>query len=180
MSFTMYDSVDVREIPHDAKAVAGYVGGHWPTFRTLQRLFPHAHKLSIAVNARQDAQCLDVERGDATPAEAPAWVRRQQKRGLRRPVIYCSVSEAPAVLRALKRAGIKRRQIRLWTAHYTFKPHLCTKECGFGDVRADATQFTDRAKGRNLDASIVRDGFFRAPLLERIRNRFGSRRASDL
>jgi hypothetical protein len=29
---TMFDSVTVSQIPAKAEAVAGYVGGHWPTF----------------------------------------------------------------------------------------------------------------------------------------------------
>jgi hypothetical protein len=54
-------------IPKTAEAVAGYVGGHWPTYNQLVKDFPHAHKLSIAVFASEDADCLDIEKGDATP-----------------------------------------------------------------------------------------------------------------
>lgn len=157
----MYDSVDVTQIPSDAKAVAGYVGGHWPTFPTLARTFPHAHRLSIAVNASQDAECLDIETGDAVPGDAPAWVRRQHARGIKKPVVYASVDEMPAVLYRLAIEGIRRNEFRVWTAHYTFKEHRCTSGCNvsFRDT-ADATQFTDRAKGKNLDASICSPTFF--------------------
>lgn len=158
---TMYDSVDTAQIPVHAAAVAGYVNGRWPTFRTLERDFPHAHRLSIAVTAGADAETLDVEKYDARPEQAPAWVRRQLKRGVKRPVVYTSVSQAPRLLAELKKAGIKRRQFRLWTAHYTHKPHRCSRKCGFGfnDV-ADATQYTDRALQRTLDASVVSPHFF--------------------
>lgn len=164
---TMYDSIDVAQIPRDAVAAAGYVNGRWPTF---SRLGPHKHRLSIAVSASANAECLDVEKGDATISQAPAWVKRQLKRGVKRPVVYTSVSRAPALLRALSDAGIRvkrakiRRwlgpQIRLWTAHYTFHPHICSKECGFGDITADATQYHDHALGKNLDASLVSPTFF--------------------
>lgn len=161
MSLTMYDSVDLSQIPKDAAAVAGYVGGRWPTYSKLAAEFPHAKRLSIAVTAEEDADVLDVEKGDALISQAPRWVKRQLARGIKRPVIYCAVSDAKALLVALKAEGISRSQVRLWTAHYTFKPHRCTKACGFGmPTTADATQFTDRALAKNLDASLVADTFF--------------------
>lgn len=159
----MYDAIVTANIPHDAEAVAGYVNGRWPTFNSLRALFPKAHRLSIAVNASADAECLDVEPGDATPAQAAAWVKRQRARGVVRPVIYCSVSQARTVLDDLAKAGISRFSIRLWTAHYTHVPHRCNAKCGFGlNATADATQFTDRALGRSLDESLCADNFFGA------------------
>lgn len=158
---TMYDSIVISEIPAGAAAVAGYVGGHWPTFPKLAAAFPHAHRLSIAVRAGQDAETLDVEAGDAVNADAPTWVRRQIARGVKKPVVYTSVSNAAALLATLQSAGISRDQVRLWTAHYTFVPHRCTSKCGFGFTGiADATQYTDHALGRNLDASLVSGSFF--------------------
>lgn len=158
--FTMYDSITVTEIPPTAAAVAGYVNGHWPTFPTLAQTHPHAKRLSIAVTASADADCLDIEQGDATPADAAAWVKRQHARGVERPVVYTSLSQAKAVLAALKAAGIQRNQIRLWTAHYTFRPHRCTPLCQFGFwARADATQYTDKALGKTLDASLCAPRF---------------------
>lgn len=158
---TMYDSVNVGQIPADAAAVAGYVNGHWPTFSTLVRTHPNAKRVSIAVSVFADAQVLDVERGDATPDEAPGWVKLQKQRGEKRPGVYAAVSEAQTVIDELARHGIKRDQYRLWTAHYTDVPHLCTPKCGNGfRDRADATQYTDKALGRNLDASLCSPGFF--------------------
>lgn len=158
---TMYDSVNVSVIPAHAAAVAGYVNGFWPTFASLAQSHPNAHRLSIAVSASADAECLDIEKGDATPDQAPAWVKRQLQRGVKRPVVYASASQVPAVLSALRAGGIKRKQIRLWTAHYTNKPHRCNALCGLGVFeRADATQYTDHALGRNLDASICSPTFF--------------------
>lgn len=160
---TMFDSVDVGQIPSGAGAVAGYVNGRWPTYSTLVKRFPKAHVLSIAVASYADAECLDVERGDATISVAPSWVKRQQARGVRLPVVYTSVAQAQQLLNALAAHGIRRSDVRLWTAHYTFKPHICTSECGFGFAgKADATQYTDKAFGRTLDGSLVADYFFGA------------------
>lgn len=158
----MFDSVSIEEIPKNADAVAGYTAGNWPTYWELVKLFPHAQVLDIAIAASYDATCLDIETGDATPAEAPAWVRRQHQRGVKRPVVYCSASGMDELLALLKAAGIGRHQVRVWTAHYTFAPHVCgPHSCGeLQSTTADATQWTDQALGRNLDQSLVREGFF--------------------
>jgi len=161
MSVTMYDSVTVGDIPGDATFVAGYVNGNFVTFQTLQQRFPRARRMSIAVSSHADADCLDVELGDATNAVAPGWVKRQMQRGVKRPVIYTQLSNAQALLNTLAAAGIKRSDIQLWTAHYTDKPHRCSPLCGFGlTTTADATQFTKHALGRNLDQSLCDDSFF--------------------
>src|SRR5208282_1038382 len=71
--FTMYDTTDpgtMLPVQHP-QAVAGYVGGKWPSLGGLIKRYPGAKHLSIAVNAGEDATCLDIENGDATPADAP-------------------------------------------------------------------------------------------------------------
>lgn len=165
----MYDSIDVTQIPRSAEAVAGYVNGKWKTFPELVAQWPdQTHKLSIAVASWADADCLDVERGDATNDVAPAWVKRQIARGVKRPALYSSVSNWPALEATLNRAGIRTRrtifgkpQVRRFTAHYGAGPHLCTSKCWRGFVgTADATQFDDKAFGRNLDASVCSPSFF--------------------
>lgn len=158
----MFDSVDLSQIPENAPAVAGYVGGAWPTFNQLRARFPHAYRLSIAVSASEDAVCLDVEPGDAELGQVVSWINAQRARSVKRPVIYSSASGMDAVVRALSDAGIGRESVRLWSAHYTFSPHLCGPH-SCGEVRSttvDATQWTDKALGRNLDQSLVAKGFF--------------------
>lgn len=148
----MYDSIDVNQIPAGAQAVAGYVGGHWPTFSSLERKFPNAKRLSIAVTAEENAECLDVENGDAGPTQAPGWVRRQHARGIVRPVVYANLSTMPQVIAALARNGITRDQYRVWTAHYTNAAHI--------EPGSDATQWTEHGFGRNLDISLCHLTFF--------------------
>ena len=159
MTVTMYDSVSVGLIPPNAEAVAGYVGGYWTTFPELRGRFPHAQLVSIAVNASEDAECFDVENGDATPADAPAWFRRQTARGVKRPCLYTSLSNVNVLVRILESAGIHRNEYRLWVAHYTGRPHFCGPSEGLV-TNADACQYYDRALGRNLDVSICEDTFF--------------------
>ncbi len=60
----MYDSVTVGNLPVNADNLyAGYVGGLYPTLIPIMQRFPHARVVSIAVNASQSAQVLDVETG---------------------------------------------------------------------------------------------------------------------
>ena len=160
----MYDSIQVSAIPTDARAVAGYTGGNWPTYPVLVKNFPKAKVVSIAVASRYNAEILDVEPGDATPPLAVPWMERQlagPRLNGRRPGVYCSVSTAQDVVNRLTRAGIPRTKYRLWTAHYTGVPHICTAACGFGfHGVADATQYTSKALGRTLDASKCAPSFW--------------------
>jgi len=167
----MYDSVTVGDIPRTADAVAGYVGGRFPTFALFRHWaafklrYPNARRRqSIAVASRFNADILDVEPGDATPAVAAGWIKRQLARKKNKvPGVYTSVAGAQALINLLAQEGVPRSSYRLWTAHYTFRPHICDSTCGFGfRDRADATQWTDRAHGLNLDQSKCRASFWRS------------------
>lgn len=106
MTRTMYDSVRVSGIPKDAKMVAGYVDGLYANVGTMRRAFPNAVVVRIAVSARtNDGHVLDVEDGDATPAESVGWVKRRRLAGFD-PSVYCNASVWPAVRKAFKDAGI--------------------------------------------------------------------------
>lgn len=160
MTLMMYDSVDVTLLPADAPAYAGYVNGSWPTFDKLKARFPKARLLSVAVQADRDAECLDVETGDATVGQAPNWHARQVHRGLRRPAIYTQASNLKLLERTMAAFGITRGQYRIWSAHYT-EAHFCGPHtCGYGDSDADGTQWTKTALSKNLDQSILNDDFF--------------------
>jgi hypothetical protein len=157
----MYDAIEPSLIPSDAVAVAGYVDGHWPTFASLAAMFPRALRLSIAVIAVNDADCLDVENGDATAAQAPAWVRRQRARGASQPCLYASASNMAGVMAALADDGVSLDDVRLWSAHYGAGEHICgPASCGLVNRVMDGTQWTSSALGRNLDQSLLAPGFF--------------------
>lgn len=159
----MFDSVTVSEIPADARAAAGYVGGSWPTFSSgdLRERCPHARLVSVAVASRFNAECLDVEPGDASPADAPGWVKRQHERGVERPIVYAAASEMNAVLEELDNAGIHPDEYRVWTAHTGNGKHICgPSTCGLIPVKAHGTQWTFTSGGRNLDESVLRPAFW--------------------
>ena len=161
MTITMFDSISPSAIPslastsHDA--VAGYVDGRWADFAELERRFPKDHHLSIAVTSADNADCLDIETGDAVAWQAPGWVRRQHARGVARPVLYANLSTMPSVISALNDAGLSRQSYRLWAAHYTYDLAVANKELEQG---YDAVQWTDKAQGRDLDESVCKDSFF--------------------
>lgn len=159
---TMYDSIDISQVPGDAEAVAGYVNGHWPTYSSLAGAFPRALRLSIAVSADADADCLDVEAGNATIAQVPGWLARQAARGVWRPCVYASASVMGGVLGAVQVAGRSLSAYRYWSAHYGAGEHICGQNtCGLVHRTMDGTQWTSRALGRNLDQSLLDDNFFR-------------------
>lgn len=162
----MFDSITPSEIPATANAVGAYAGGRWPTYVYVKQHWPHAHVLSIAVNAQEHRcangdpiECLDIEPGDAVPEQAPGWFHAQRSIGVRRPCFYGSLSWVTQIEAALRAAGIARHEYRIWSAHYTGRAHICGPECGLS-TPADATQFTDHALGRNLDESLCSSTFF--------------------
>lgn len=166
--FSMYDSVTLGTVPDNAYALAGYTSGYWPTYEPMVQQFPKLAKagriVSIAVNVEHDAMCLDVEPGDASPDQVVGWVERQMARGVKRPIIYTSISGMQDIVDRLAKAGIGRHEVRLWSAHYSHGEHLCGPQCnarinfGFTDI-VDATQWTSNALGRNLDQSVCEDDF---------------------
>lgn len=159
MALVMYDDIKPSLIPADAQAVAGYVNGNWPTYNTIVKMFPKAKHLSIAVTSHADAECLDVERGDARNEDAPAWVKRQMLRGIAKPVLYTSASNVNALVKILAASGIMRQHVRIWSAHYNYKRHICgPATCGY--PAADATQWTNHSHTESLDESLVSDTFF--------------------
>jgi hypothetical protein len=156
-----YDDVVIGLIPRNAQVVGVYVDGRFANEAAARRAFPHAELVTITVTGRPGARFCDCEPGDLTASSAAHWAHAELDAG-RTPGIYSSVSEMRSVLASLAVLGIARAQVILWTAHYTGSAHLCGPDSckfpGFG-WHADATQFTDRAEGRSLDASEITPAF---------------------
>ena len=157
----MFDAIDITQIPVGPAAVGAYVDGRWPTAAAAAARFPHARILTIAASPEHDAEALDIEIGDATPADAPAWHERQRKRGVQRPCLYASAGVMQTgVIPALQAAGIPRAEVRLWSAHYAGR-HICgPSTCGELSIDADGTQWTSSALGLVLDQSLLLEDFF--------------------
>jgi len=119
---TMYDSVTATAIPTNAAVVAGYVDGAYAWSNADWARFPESVKVRIAVFAStNDGHVLDVEDGDATPAQAPGWVRMRRAAGLD-PIVYCNASTWPSVISAFSSAGIAGPPY--WIAQYDGSPAI--------------------------------------------------------
>jgi hypothetical protein len=142
----LYDSDQPSAIPTDAVAVAGYGDGYaepaWTNGGWAR--FPNAHKLVIVVHAGDQGDVLDVERGDASPADCPGWCDRFSRPGRRAPTLYCNRSSWPAV-----RAAVAGRRVDYW---------ISTLD-GTTDVPgAVAVQYAGSAtSGGHFDRSLILD-----------------------
>ena len=148
----MFDTALNNQFPAGAAAYAGYVDGgigNQPNYAYIVTAFPKAQHLSIALFASDNADALDVEPGASVPSDIPGWYARQVARGIKRPVIYASVSAMnDDILPVLGQARIGRANIRLWTAHYGLGEHICgPASCGALSIDADGTQWTSSAMG---------------------------------
>ena len=116
MTRQMYDAVTPAHIPSNATMVAGYVDGKY-AWRLIDWLrFARAVQVRIAVfPSTNNGHVLDVERGDATPAQAPPWVLRRRAAGVD-PTVYCSLAAWPAVRAAFASARV--REPHYWIAAY--------------------------------------------------------------
>ena len=158
MTYRMADSINTVALPEGMDAYAGYVNGAWPTYPQIVERFPKALHLSIAVNATARADCLDVERGDATPGDIPGWMAGWQPGNTRLPVLYCSAAAAGDVIDA---ARATRGSYLLWTAHYTGVEHICGPgTCGF--PQADGTQWLNTP---GYDQSLLSAAFYPPPVV---------------
>lgn len=145
---TMHDSITAGDIPADADMVAGYVSGTWRWSDADWARFPDATKVRIATRADvDDGHVLDVEPGDAIPAEAPGWVAMRRRAGVD-PTIYCNLSALPQVRAAFVAVGVP--EPHYWVARYD----------GVADLPAGcvAKQFIDDPQsGGHFDLSAVAD-----------------------
>lgn len=118
----MYDAVTVSNVPASATLVAGYGDGYYQDVAGFRARFPHATIVEIAVSSHDNlGQVLDVETGDATPAEAPGWVQMRRAAGVD-PTVYCNSSTWPAVQQAFAAAGVA--QPHYWIAQYDGDPAI--------------------------------------------------------
>src|ERR1700729_4024317 len=89
--------------------------------------------------------------------------RTTRRPGLSALTLRTATRRPRALLKAMTKAKIPRNAYMIWSAHDTGKPHVCgPKTCG-SKVQADATQWTFKAYGVNLDESLCYEYFFAGP-----------------
>lgn len=149
MTRTMYDGVDPAQVPPGAPIYAGYDDGAWQSLTALTAAYPTALHVSICVTATGSARVLDVENGDATPAEAPGWAEKERASGNPHPVVYCNETYTwPLVKAAFADQGVAPPLY--WVANYVNDP---TQVPAIPDG-AIGLQYYDHG---GYDASVVAD-----------------------
>lgn len=154
-------------------AVAAYGNGDYANFKAAKKQFPDVHVLEIDVMGEGVGNVGDFESGAMAYAKAGKWAKKRIEAGVRRPVIYFSAAFWGEIMQSLKAAGLTRKDVRIWTAHYTGKEHICSPKCGLGITgKADATQWGSPPpigklpppyEGHHLDVSKTGPGFFAGP-----------------
>ena len=177
MTISMPDSIYPANLPGGCSAYLGYTDGTWPTALRLAAMFPGAHIVGLTVTGGQSvaADGIDCEPGNPNAEDAADWVARKLAvQPGSRPIAYASMEGQPGygmpdVIAALSRLGIGRSRVRLLSAHYTGRAHICSpftcrtsagQPIGFA---ADGTQWTSEfpgADGSKIDMSLLADDFF--------------------
>ena len=152
------DLFDSTSADRPAGWEAGYDDGRYANWGAVVARFGAQAVLDITVNpADNEGNCLDVENGDATPADAPSWVARARARGVTAVWVYCSRSAWQAVLAAFHWQNVALPD-HWWIADYTGSPHFPT----FGALTASACQYEGNVAGPTglYDVSCVAAGVF--------------------
>ena len=139
-SMLMLDSISASAIPTNVPVVAGYVDGRYVWSAADWNRFPNAVRITIATQASSQADVLDVETGDATPADVPGWVGRFNRPSRRRPTIYCNRSTWAAV-----KAALGTTEVDYW---------ISTLDGTQTVAGAVAVQYTDTG---GYDESLIQD-----------------------
>jgi hypothetical protein len=146
--YSIYDSVTPSAVPA-GKPIATYADGPSPT--PAQAVAGRSSVLWISITGSDyAASAVDVEPGNATPAQGAAWAwRKLHSSPTAVARIYTMISEWPAVQQAVASfPATMRERIHWWIADPTGTPHMVTG--------ADATQWY---WGPNYDITLARPGF---------------------
>lgn len=156
----MKDSTHWAAIPVGTPIVAGYVApshfawpaAGWSRFPSsvLVRITPSAGTHGAGIHV------LDVETGDATPAQVPGWVSASLGAG-QPPTVYMNVATWPAVIRACTSAGVPIPEF--WVANWNGIQNLPSITVDGITYTAVAHQYADPAHGSggDWDSSIAAD-----------------------
>lgn len=154
----MADSVNPAGLPPGMDAYLGYVNGHWPDYAAIAQAHGDVPVYGLTVFPGAWGDGDDAEPGNMSVAQAVADTKLELVRGVSRPIKYCPLSWAQAMVASHYQAGISRTSYRLLTAHYGAGQHICTPACGYGFTGyADGTQWIDH--NDVWDESLLRVDF---------------------
>lgn len=102
----MCDSITANFLPAGCDLYAGYDDGRWPDAAAIAARFPGKRVVRITTDPRDViGDELDIESGDATIADAPAWLIGRRARGAD-PSLYFSTALLTAVESYLARVRV--------------------------------------------------------------------------
>lgn len=150
----MYDAVDVEKLPEGGDVYAGYVNGGYRNVDEIRRKFPGVRVLGIDVTGGANADVLDVETYDATPQQAPGWLRRNPGGW-----VYCNESTWGQVRYEVASAGLT---CKYWIAKYDGVAEIPASWVGMGCVAKqwysgdwDESNVLDDAFGERDDEDMI-------------------------
>lgn len=147
--YWLYDSVNPSSLPSSSQAVAVYANGHYAA--APGQVGKRGLTLWIDTNGSDPhADVLDVEPGDATPAQAAAWVQQKLDASPNSTaIIYTMRSDWGAVQAAISHlAWWMPSHTKYWIADPTGYPHL-----------VPGSQATQWYWGQNFDISTALSSF---------------------
>lgn len=149
----LYDSTNPFDIPAGV-AAAGYCDGIYAWSAIGWARFPTAKRIAVSA-ATNDGEALDVETGDATPDQAPGWVKMRRAAGVLQPWVYVNRSNRSAVEFNLNKFGIMSDQVALWVATLDG-----TQTVPAGPYPVAAVQYANSTiSGGHYDISLVNQTF---------------------
>lgn len=167
MTRTMADTInttvsDIQTIQarQTVDLVAGYANGTYAWSSADWHRFPHQAHVTIDVRGTDpSADVLDVETGDATPADAVTWIKNKKLLKPAYPgVLYVNRSNITAVFNAMHAAGYQVvKDFRLWIATLDGSRSV-PDMTGVTAIQYEGSNMTHT----NVDLSLVFDGAWKA------------------
>jgi hypothetical protein len=149
-SWLGYDSTTVPGIPRGAQFIFPYRNGRYAWTEQQADQFTHAGRAWIDVigNAARTSHVLDVETGDATPQQAPAWIRERHALGAQA-TVYCNRSTLPVVQQQC-------HGLDFWVWLATLDGTVCYESVpGTGGRLAAVQGWGAAAAGFHADVSVI-------------------------
>jgi hypothetical protein len=107
-----FDSISPHVLPRNVGNIGGYINGIYQWDHAAWDMFPNSRHMRINVTGSKNrGNTLDVEKFDATPADAPPWYDSITWCPKNQLTVYVNQANALAVISAMG-----RRQYFLWLA----------------------------------------------------------------
>lgn len=117
--------------------VACYANGEWAWSKAQEAMFARKIRISVEntqAEAAAHARCIDVEHGDASPADVKPFLVHHRGLGFTNGTVYCAASNVRAIVEAAGNADLVPRW---WIAWWWGRPGTPTVAQVAAQVRQD-------------------------------------------